>query len=86
MQAADKLWAVKLDCGAKLMATLTRVHEALSPDALHVVFVHGLGGDARSTWMHNPEDHTTLWPNWIGEVRLTMFSGYQRRAHAASFC
>ncbi|WP_431484123.1 alpha/beta fold hydrolase [Pseudomonas solani] len=49
------------------MATLTRVYETSSPDALHVIFVHGLGGDARYTWMHNPNDHTTLWPSWIGE-------------------
>jgi hypothetical protein len=49
------------------MTTLTRVHRPSAPDALHVVFVHGLGGDARSTWMHNPRDHTTLWPSWIGE-------------------
>lgn len=49
------------------MATLTQVHIAQEPEALHVVFVHGLGGEARSTWMHNPADHTTLWPLWIGE-------------------
>lgn len=49
------------------MATLTRVYETPSPDALHVIFVHGLGGDARDTWMHNPKDHTALWPSWIGE-------------------
>lgn len=49
------------------MATLTRIHESSAPDALHVIFVHGLGGDARHTWMHNPKDHTTLWPDWIGE-------------------
>lgn len=49
------------------MATLTRVHEDSAPDALHVIFVHGLGGDARSTWMHNPKDHSTLWPSWVGE-------------------
>ena len=49
------------------MSTLTQVHTALAPEALHVIFVHGLGGEARSTWMHNPKDHTTLWPNWIGE-------------------
>lgn len=49
------------------MATLTQVYEATIPGALHVVFVHGLGGDARSTWMHNSKDHTTLWPNWIGK-------------------
>lgn len=49
------------------MTTLTRVHKALAPDSLHVIFVHGLGGDARSTWMHNPKDQTTLWPSWIAE-------------------
>ena len=49
------------------MATLTQVHTAKKPEALHVIFVHGLGGEARSTWMHNPADHTTLWPLWIGE-------------------
>lgn len=49
------------------MAMLTQVYETSSLDALHVIFVHGLGGDARSTWMHNPKDHTTLWPSWIGE-------------------
>ena len=49
------------------MATLTQIHTAHEPDALHVIFVHGLGGEARSTWMHNPTDHTTLWPTWIGE-------------------
>lgn len=49
------------------MATLTRVHSALAPNALHVAFVHGLGGEAHSTWMHNPTDHTTFWPGWIGD-------------------
>lgn len=49
------------------MSTLIRIYETPSPDALHVIFVHGLGGDARATWMHNPKDHTTLWPSWIGE-------------------
>lgn len=49
------------------MTTLTQVCKASARDALHVIFVHGLGGDARSTWMHNSKDHTTLWPLWIGE-------------------
>lgn len=49
------------------MTKLTQVHKASEPDALHVVFVHGLGGDARTTWMHNSKDHSTLWPGWIGE-------------------
>ena len=49
------------------MATLTQVHKTSSPDALHVIFVHGLGGEARHTWMNNPKDHMTLWPSWVGE-------------------
>lgn len=49
------------------MTILTQVYQATSSDALHVIFVHGLGGDARSTWMHNPKDDASLWPSWIGE-------------------
>lgn len=54
--------------GRLQLTILTRVHTAPVPDTLHLIFVHGLGGDARSTWMHNPKDHTTLWPNWVGEA------------------
>lgn len=32
-----------------------------------VVFIHGLGGDIRKTWMVDPKDQSTLWPRWIGE-------------------
>lgn len=46
---------------------LTQVHQASSQDALHVIFVHGLGGEARTTWMSNSADPSTLWPVWIGE-------------------
>lgn len=49
------------------MSSLECVHEVLDPEAIHVVFIHGLGGDARSTWMHNPRDNATLWPRWVGE-------------------
>ncbi len=49
------------------MAMLTQIYTARAPDAMHVIFVHGLGGEARSTWMHNPKDDKALWPNWIGE-------------------
>ncbi|SFK53927.1 PGAP1-like protein [Desulfomicrobium apsheronum] len=49
------------------MISLENVHNVSDPDAIHVVFVHGLGGDTKSTWMHNPNDCTTLWPKWIGE-------------------
>lgn len=49
------------------MTTLERVFSGKGREILHVVFVHGLNGNARSTWMHNPNDNKTLWPNWIGE-------------------
>lgn len=49
------------------MAELTRIHSTDSPDAIDVVFVHGLGGDMRATWMRDANDETTLWPAWVGE-------------------
>lgn len=49
------------------MTALTCVHSVSSTDALHVVFVHGLEGNERSTWMHKPRDPTTLWPHWVGQ-------------------
>lgn len=49
------------------MAQLFRIHQSVAPDAPNVVFIHGLGGHPRETWMQNSNDHTTLWPTWIGE-------------------
>ena len=49
------------------MAQLTQIHAVSNLDALHVIFIHGLGGDARSTWMHDPDDQASLWPIWVGE-------------------
>lgn len=49
------------------MAELTLIYSATSPAAINVVFIHGLGGDSRKTWMYNPKDHTSLWPGWIGK-------------------
>jgi len=31
-----------------------------------VIFVHGLDGDARSTW-HSSEKPDDFWPAWLGE-------------------
>jgi len=49
------------------MAELTCIREDASPEAVHIVFIHGLGGHFRETWMSNANDHTTLWPQWLGE-------------------
>ncbi len=49
------------------MAELHRVHTARGTDRPHLIFLHGLGGHSHDTWMHNPADHTTLWPRWLGE-------------------
>ncbi len=32
-----------------------------------IVFVHGLGGDWRSTWMHDKADDATFWPQWLAQ-------------------
>ena len=49
------------------MAKLTRLHKAKGSEPLALIFVHGLGGDARTTWMHNEENEKSLWPVWLGE-------------------
>jgi hypothetical protein len=49
------------------MAELTRIHSASFPDAVNVVFIHGLGGHARHTWMHDATNAASLWPTWVGE-------------------
>lgn len=38
-----------------------------STSDLQIIFIHGLGGDIRNTWMNNPSDHTSLWPQWIAD-------------------
>jgi predicted alpha/beta hydrolase family esterase len=50
----------------RTMATLELI-AAPDEDKPHLVFVHGLGGDARETWMHDARDPATLWPAWIAE-------------------
>ena len=30
-----------------------------------LVFVHGLGGGSRTTWMREPKDDATFWPAWL---------------------
>ncbi|WP_293121323.1 hypothetical protein [Moorena sp. SIO4G3] len=43
-----------------------------------VVFVHGLGGDARSTWHpQGKQDDDDFWPVWLGndQLGLNIFLG-----------
>ena len=50
------------------MATLTRIDNmSARVGRPHIVFVHGLGGDARTTWMSDPKNPATLWPQWLAE-------------------
>jgi pimeloyl-ACP methyl ester carboxylesterase len=32
-----------------------------------VIFIHGLGGHAETTWMHNEADSDSYWPLWLSE-------------------
>jgi len=50
------------------MAELIQVHNPVNATGKpHIVFVHGLDGDVRNTWMSNPIESSTLWPKWLGE-------------------
>lgn len=49
------------------MTILEKVYTHSPSASTTVVFVHGLGGDARGTWTHNLRDHTTFWPSWVGQ-------------------
>lgn len=51
------------------MADLIPVYEPMKATGKpRVVFIHGLDGDIRKTWMANSKDQNTLWPRWIGEA------------------
>jgi hypothetical protein len=34
---------------------------------IDVVFVHGLGGNAMSTWLSASADLSTYWPRWLAQ-------------------
>ncbi len=52
------------------MAQLLCIHKADNGSGPvrkpQLVFIHGLGGDIKSTWMHDPEVPESLWPGWVG--------------------
>lgn len=35
-------------------------------DVINIIFIHGLGGAARATWM-DPDSHS-FWPEWLPEI------------------
>jgi pimeloyl-ACP methyl ester carboxylesterase len=51
-----------------MMAELYQVHAPTNTTGTpRIVFVHGLDGHYRETWMTRPKDENTLWPKWLGE-------------------
>jgi hypothetical protein len=35
--------------------------------AIDILFIHGLGGDAWTTWMADPDSIDSFWPGWLAE-------------------
>ena len=67
----------------------------LTDQAADVIFVHGLDGDARSTWT-TPALKDGFWPAWLGaerpdlriwsvayDVKSSSWAGYSMVAHPA---
>jgi pimeloyl-ACP methyl ester carboxylesterase len=48
------------------MADLFLRAEARGPKSANVVFFHGLGGDAKSTWQAT-KDEASFWPAWLAQ-------------------
>ncbi|MFZ3328069.1 MAG: alpha/beta fold hydrolase [Methylocella sp.] len=49
------------------MADLFLIAEARGPKSANVVFFHGLGGDAKSTWQARLDDDASFWPAWLAQ-------------------
>lgn len=47
------------------MAQIECLVDSPNKNDLAVIFIHGLNGDARKTWMINEKDDSTLWPRWL---------------------
>lgn len=48
------------------MTELVREHDAGVKEGLAVVFVHGMEGERRRSWMHDPASPASCWPQWLG--------------------
>ena len=47
--------------------TIERIQGSAENPLLNVVFVHGLGGDARKTWLYKQDIKagSRFWPGWF---------------------
>ena len=61
------------------MADVFLIAQARGPKSANVVFFHGLGGDAKSTWQAT-KDEASFWPAWLAQdiEGLSVYSvGYE---------
>jgi pimeloyl-ACP methyl ester carboxylesterase len=49
------------------MADVFLIAEARGPKSANVVFFHGLGGNAKSTWQACLDDEASFWPAWLAQ-------------------
>lgn len=47
------------------MAHIQCLVDSQKQDDLAIIFIHGLNGDTRETWMFDKKDESTLWPKWL---------------------
>lgn len=47
--------------------TIHRVSAVRAPAHVDVVFIHGLGGHAKTTWMQDKTNDETFWPSWLAQ-------------------
>ncbi len=65
------------------MAELFQIAEARGPKSANVIFFHGLGGDAHTTWQADKDDKATFWLPWLAQdiEGLSVYSvGYEAPA------
>ena len=61
------------------MAQIIHVGSGSGEKRSNVIFLHGLGGDPRTTWQSTPDDQS-FWPRWLVEdvAGLSVYSiGYE---------
>src|SRR5260370_38361276 len=61
------------------MAQIVHVGSSRGEKRANVIFLHGLGGDPRTTWQHGQDDQS-FWPRWLVDdiAGLDVFSvGYE---------